>query len=49
MAMRAFDLCGRVVVCLQATYRSFNQRVQGTDVSFRGEAESEFRLKCHAC
>jgi len=48
-AQRALDLRGRVVVCLQATYRSFNQLVQGADVGFRGEAESEFRLKCHAC
>ena len=40
---RAFDLCRRVVVCLQATHRSFNQHVEGADLGFRGEAESEVR------
>jgi hypothetical protein len=48
-AESALDLCGRAVVRLQATYRGFNQRVQSVDVSFRGEAEGVFRLKCHAC
>jgi hypothetical protein len=33
----------------QALELSINQCVQGADVGFRGEAESEFRLKCHVC
>jgi len=37
-AERAFDLRGRIVVRLQAPRRGFNQRVQGPDVSFGGEA-----------
>src|SRR5262249_9374493 len=46
-AERPFDLCGRIVVRLQAAHRGFNQRVQGADVSFRGEAKNNFRLKGH--